>query len=160
MIFKCIDLFIYIVNPLVEVACRSGLKVLQELLLILYTTNVCYRRGIQYLCHLSCWVIQPSRISSCPSGGRQLLGSREYQLGISSCSKVRIIHNLRLLDQQCFLQWIYKVIIILLSIADIKLKSWQRETVGTTIMFSSVLNLHQPKKQLPEKGNNTFSHSV
>ena len=27
-------------------------------------------------------------------------------------------------------------------------------------MFSSVLNLHQPKKQLPEKGNNTFSHSV
>ena len=36
--------------------------------------------------------------------------------------------------------------------ADIKLKSWQREVVGTTIMFSSVLNLHQPKNQLPDKG--------
>lgn len=39
-----------------------------------------------------------------------------------------------------------------ITVADVKLKSWQREIVGTTIMFSSVLNLHQPKKQLPEKG--------
>ena len=36
--------------------------------------------------------------------------------------------------------------------ADIKLKSWLKEIVGTTVMRSSVLNFHQPKKPLPKKG--------
>ncbi|XP_064390305.1 shieldin complex subunit 2-like isoform X3 [Halichondria panicea] len=31
----------------------------------------------------------------------------------------------------------------------IRLKTWRGEVVGTTTMFSSVLNLHQPKKSLP-----------
>ena len=39
-----------------------------------------------------------------------------------------------------------------LCCTDIRLKSWQREFVGTTVMYSSILNLHQPKKQLPDKG--------
>lgn len=34
----------------------------------------------------------------------------------------------------------------------IKLKVWKDEVVGTTMMRSSVLNLHQPDKKLPAKG--------
>ena len=40
--------------------------------------------------------------------------------------------------------------------ADIKLKSWLKEIVGTTVMRSSVLNFHQPKKPLPKKGIYNF----
>ena len=35
---------------------------------------------------------------------------------------------------------------------DIKLKKWRKEVVGHTVMHTSVLNIHQPKKQLPDKG--------
>ena len=33
----------------------------------------------------------------------------------------------------------------------LRLKRWQGETVAHTIMYSRVLNLHQPKKSLPQK---------
>jgi hypothetical protein len=34
---------------------------------------------------------------------------------------------------------------------SVRLKRWQGEVVGHTIMYSKVLNLHQPKKSLPPK---------
>lgn len=82
-----------------EVACKAGSKVLGEFsLLISYTSLylVHSRRDIQCPCRLFCWATQPNRISSCPSGGRQLLGWREYLLGTLFCSKVRTIGNLGL----------------------------------------------------------------
>lgn len=36
--------------------------------------------------------------------------------------------------------------------AGIRLKVWKNEIVGTTVMHSSVLNLHQPGKKLPARG--------
>ena len=38
---------------------------------------------------------------------------------------------------------------------DIRLKVWQREVVGHTTMRSTVLNLHMPKSDLPQRGELT-----
>ena len=46
--------------------------------------------------------------------------------------------------------------VIYSSLSDIKLKRWRKEMVGHTVMYSSVLNLHQPKKTLPVKGEGKF----
>lgn len=35
---------------------------------------------------------------------------------------------------------------------DIRLKLWSNEVVGTTVKCSSILNLHQPNKKLPQRG--------
>ena len=47
-----------------------------------------------------------------------------------------------------------------ISVPAIRLKSWQEEIVGHTIMYSRVLNLHQPKKSLPSKRKQLFNYSL
>ena len=42
------------------------------------------------------------------------------------------------------------------TFADIKLKVWKGETVGHTMMRSSILNLHWPKGTLPARCRVTF----
>jgi hypothetical protein len=39
----------------------------------------------------------------------------------------------------------------IIFLKSLRLKRWQGETVAHTIMYSRVLNLHQPKKSLPQK---------
>eukprot|EP00731_Ephydatia_muelleri_P016093 Em0009g517a len=46
-----------------------------------------------------------------------------------------------------------------LFLTNIKLKVWKGETVGHTMMRSSILNLHWPKGTLPARLQSTISHS-
>lgn len=48
--------------------------------------------------------------------------------------------------------WSQYILLFPRHMAGIKLKRWQGESVGHTMMCSTVLNLHLPKKELPTRG--------
>ena len=60
-----------------------------------------------------------------------------------------------LTSHSCLCTQLLRALFFHFPIAAIRLKSWREEVVGHTIMYSKVLNLHQPQKGLPSKCKST-----
>lgn len=101
------------------------------------------RREQQFVCPPCSLEIPRKPTSNLHSGERRLIGLRGFCQEMFCSSQVIMI------------PFIVKVILYDLAtddtLADIKLKVWKEETVGHTMMRSSILNLHWPKGTLPTR---------
>ncbi|CAI8005948.1 Shieldin complex subunit 2 [Geodia barretti] len=102
------------------------------------------------LVHLFALVLQVNSVMEVACKKGQLAGSTVPVASLLLADPTRSCLKLLLWREAA--SWVERITAgDIVFLKSLRLKRWQGETVAHTIMYSRVLNLHQPKKSLPQK---------